>query len=173
MDKILMAALTLWTGLFADTQLGLGQGFGFGHNNTQRGAVTGGAAGAIIGGIVGKQNDRTAQGAVIGGVAGALAGGMLGKAQDEENYRQFEYQQMQQAQQAYQLGRAVSLTDAINMTRSGISPSVIVSQIRAVGVQQEIGVQDRQTGGRGYSSSSSFRSALPMTSCWTFGGIWS
>jgi uncharacterized protein YcfJ len=112
------------------------------QTQTQRGAVTGGAAGAIIGGIVGKQNDRTAKGAVIGGVAGAVAGGLLGKAQDDENQRQSEFQQRQQAAQAYQMGRALSISDAINMTRSGISPNVIVSQIQAVGVQQEIGVQE-------------------------------
>jgi len=113
-----------------------------GQNQTQRGAVTGGTAGAVIGGIIGKQNDRTAKGAIIGGVTGAVAGGLLGKAQDDANYRQYEFQQQQQATQAYQMGRAISISDAISMTRSGISPNVIVSQVRAVGVQQEIGVQE-------------------------------
>ena len=34
-------------------------------NNTQRGALTGGAAGAVIGGIIGNQNDETPEGALI------------------------------------------------------------------------------------------------------------
>lgn len=137
-----MSKISLVTFILIVVAIGAKQNTCLGQNNSQRGAVVGGTAGAVIGGIVGKQNDRTAKGAIIGGVAGALTGGLIGRAQDNELFRQHEYQQMQQAQQSYQMSRAISLSDAINMTRSGISPSVIVAQIRAAGVQQEIGVQE-------------------------------
>ena len=55
--------------------------------NTQRGAVTGGALGALAGAIIGN-NSRSHDavgGAVLGGVAGAIAGGTLGNAADQQN----------------------------------------------------------------------------------------
>ncbi len=112
------------------------------QNNTQKGAVVGGTTGAVLGGVIGHQNDRTGKGALIGGVAGAIAGGLLGNAHDAETRRQYEYQQMRDAQYAHQMSRAVSIGDAVSMSNSGISPQVIISQIRANGVQQEIGVQE-------------------------------
>jgi uncharacterized protein YcfJ len=115
------------------------------QNNSQKGALFGGTAGAVLGGVIGKQNDRTAKGAIIGGLAGAVAGGLMGNERDKDIQRQYEYQQMQQAQQAqqaYQMSRAISMNDAISMSNSGLSPQVIISQIRANGVQQEIGVQE-------------------------------
>lgn len=117
----------------------------FGQNNAQRGAAVGGVAGAILGGVAGKQDNRTTRGAVIGGIAGAIAGNVIGHSQDDRSQRQYEYQQYQQyqqAQQAYQYQRSISLHDAIEMTRSGISPGLIISQIRSAGVQQEIGVSE-------------------------------
>ena len=114
-----------------------------GQTQSQKGAVMGGVAGAILGGIAGHQNDETPEGIAIGGVAGAIAGGLLGKAQDNQlNRQRYEFQQAQQVQQQYQVSRAVSISDAIAMSRSGLSPNLIVSQIRSSGVQQEIGVQE-------------------------------
>jgi hypothetical protein len=54
--------------------------------STEQGAVTGGALGALAGGIIG-HNSRggdTVGGAVLGGVAGAIAGGVLGNSVDQE-----------------------------------------------------------------------------------------
>ena len=112
------------------------------QTEAQRGAVLGGVAGAVIGGIAGKQNDETPEGIAIGGVAGAIAGGLLGRAKDNQNMQRYQYQQAQAAQQSYQMSRAVSIGDAIAMSRSGVSPNLIVSQIRANGVQQQIGVSE-------------------------------
>ena len=51
--------------------------------NTKKGAVTGGALGAIAGGIIGHQSGRGLEGAAIGAGVGALGGGVLGSAADE------------------------------------------------------------------------------------------
>ncbi|MCU0708395.1 MAG: YMGG-like glycine zipper-containing protein, partial [Pirellula sp.] len=43
------------------------------QENTRNGALLGGAAGAVIGGIIGNnKNDQTAEGALIGGAVGAV-----------------------------------------------------------------------------------------------------
>jgi uncharacterized protein YcfJ len=52
--------------------------------NTQRGAVIGGATGALLGGIIGHQSGRALEGAGIGAAAGAVGGGLLGNAADKE-----------------------------------------------------------------------------------------
>lgn len=54
--------------------------------NTQQGAVTGGALGALAGAIIGHNSGsgNTLGGALIGGAAGALAGGTLGNSVDHE-----------------------------------------------------------------------------------------
>ncbi len=105
---------------------------------TQRGAVGGGVAGTVIGGIIGHQNDETAEGALIGGAVGAIAGGLLGQERDRQNHREYQYQQHQIAR--YQAG--VSFQDVIVMSQNGVSPSVIVNQIYTHGVQQRPGVHD-------------------------------
>jgi hypothetical protein len=54
--------------------------------NTQQGAVTGGALGAIAGAVIG-HNSRGGDalgGAILGGTAGAIAGGTLGNSVDNQ-----------------------------------------------------------------------------------------
>jgi len=53
-------------------------------NNTERGAVIGGAGGAAAGGVIGKQVGNTAAGAVIGAVVGGAAGAIIGHQMDEQ-----------------------------------------------------------------------------------------
>ena len=54
--------------------------------NTQQGAVTGGALGALAGAIIGNNSrgGNALQGAVIGGAAGAIAGGTIGNSIDHQ-----------------------------------------------------------------------------------------
>jgi hypothetical protein len=54
--------------------------------NTQQGAVSGGALGAVVGGIIGNNSGhRTLEGAAIGAAVGAIAGGTLGNSIDNQN----------------------------------------------------------------------------------------
>lgn len=112
------------------------------QSRTQEGAVVGGVAGAILGGIAGSNSDKTGEGIAIGGAVGALAGGLMGRAEDDQIVRNYQYQQYVQQQRAQQISQAVSINDAITMTRGGLSPNLIVSQIRNSGVQQKIGVKE-------------------------------
>ena len=111
-------------------------------NNTQRGAFTGGTAGAIIGGIIGNQNDETSEGVLIGGGLGVLAGGLLGKQQDQFEVQRYQYQQQRAQQQAVQFANGVSVNDVIAMSQSGVDCSVIANQIQSSGIQQRIGVDE-------------------------------
>jgi hypothetical protein len=53
--------------------------------NTQQGAVTGGALGAIAGAVIANNSGGDGlAGAIIGGTAGAIAGGTLGNATDNQ-----------------------------------------------------------------------------------------
>jgi hypothetical protein len=54
--------------------------------NTQQGAVTGGAIGALAGAVIGNnsRSHDTLGGAVIGGIAGAIAGGAIGNSLDHQ-----------------------------------------------------------------------------------------
>lgn len=54
------------------------------QEGTRNGALLGGAAGAVIGGIIGNnKNDQTAEGALIGGAVGAVTGGLIGRHRDQ------------------------------------------------------------------------------------------
>ena len=52
--------------------------------NTAKGVGIGAAAGAILGGIVGKNNGDTGKGAAVGGAVGAAIGGLIGKRMDNQ-----------------------------------------------------------------------------------------
>ncbi len=115
----------------------------------QQNTVKGGVAGAIIGGIIGHQNDETAEGVAIGAALGALTGNVVGKSQQQNALRQQQYQaqlyeqeQLQLQANQVRLDRAVSLSDAVAMTNSGMSDDLIISQIINNGVQQQIGVSE-------------------------------
>lgn len=51
---------------------------------SQKGAAIGTTAGAVVGGVIGKQSDHTAEGAILGAVIGGIAGGIIGKYMDEQ-----------------------------------------------------------------------------------------
>jgi outer membrane lipoprotein SlyB len=120
------------------------------QSRTTGGAAVGGAAGAIIGGIIGHQNDETPEGALIGGAVGAITGGLLGRAQDNQIAQQRAYQAQayhQGQQQAYVqqqtiAASGVSTADVVSMSRSGISDAVIMNHLQSKGVQRRLEVSD-------------------------------
>lgn len=120
------------------------------QQRTTGGAAVGGAAGAIIGGIIGHQNDETPEGALIGGAVGAITGGLIGRAQDnrlaqERLYREQAYYQGQQqayVQQQALAASGVSMADVVSMSRSGVSESVIMNLLHSKGVQRRLEVSD-------------------------------
>jgi hypothetical protein len=80
--------------------------------NTQQGAVTGGALGAIAGAIIGhnSRGDNTLGGALIGATAGALAGGALGNSVDHENGTVYDESVPQTHRRAYRVVETVPPT---------------------------------------------------------------
>ncbi|TWU03941.1 glycine zipper domain-containing protein [Neorhodopirellula pilleata] len=118
------------------------------QHNTQRGATFGGITGAIAGAIIGENNNEAGAGAAIGGAIGAVAGGLLGNAADKDNaLRQQQYYQSRQqyaapVYAAPQPVGAVSFTDVISMSRSGVGDNVILNQIQSRGVQRQPVVSD-------------------------------
>jgi outer membrane protein OmpA-like peptidoglycan-associated protein len=71
---VALAALTVSTGMTGCASM----------NNTEKGAATGGGAGAAIGAIIGRQTGNTARGAIIGAVVGGAAGAVIGRRMDQQ-----------------------------------------------------------------------------------------
>lgn len=53
-------------------------------SQTERGAVIGGAGGAAVGAIIGRQIGSTARGAIIGAAVGGAAGAVIGRQMDQQ-----------------------------------------------------------------------------------------
>jgi hypothetical protein len=123
--KFTLGIIALWTVAAAGCQTA-----------TETGAATGAGAGAIVGGIIGHQFHNTAAGAVIGAGAGAVTGAAIGSSVDARNRALIEQR----------LGRplpgAVSVDDAIAMTRAGVDEQIIVDHINAVGVVRPLATPD-------------------------------
>jgi hypothetical protein len=97
-------------------------------NNTEKGAVAGGALGAGAGAIIGSATHNTAAGALIGGAVGAGAGALAGHSVDDSEKKQQQAQiAAAQAAQAKMLG----LSDVAGMAQQHISDQIIINQIQA------------------------------------------
>ncbi len=120
----------------------------FGQTYRRQDAGFGGLAGAVVGGIIGHQNDETAEGAIIGGAVGAIAGSLFGEQKDRQvqNQRYYQQQAYRQAQhqswQRQQVARAVAIDDVVRMTQSGLGDTVILNQIRTRGVTDRVGTHE-------------------------------
>lgn len=88
-------------------------------NNTDKGALIGGTAGAVGGGIIGHACKNTAAGAVIGGVVGAVTGAVIGDHKDQKEVAQ---------------ARQMTIDDVVRMTQDHISDTIIVGRIRDSGM---------------------------------------
>lgn len=103
------------------------------------GTAFGTMSGALIGAAAGLQNGKTLEGASIGAVAGGLLGGAAGHQIDEENNR---WQSRQLAAQDEAMRNAISLTQVIELSQSGIGDAVIANQIRNQGVPHPLTTND-------------------------------
>lgn len=115
------------------------------QTHTRDGATVGGVTGAVIGGIIGHQNDETPEGVLIGGAVGAIAGGLIGNAHDQQIARERAYRDhwaRQQMLQSNRVARATSVADVIQMSQSGLADSVIINHVQANGIDRKLEVRD-------------------------------
>jgi len=103
-------------------------------NNTEKGAVVGGAGGAGLGAIIGHQVGHRDAGALIGGAAGALMGGMAGQAEDAEEEREMYAEHARQQEAARKFDQhAMNNYDVIKYAQSGMSDQFIIDEIKRRG----------------------------------------
>jgi len=121
------------------------------QNNTQKGAVVGGAGGAALGAVIGKQTGHTGEGAVVGALAGGALGGLIGNSEDEaQKKHETEARQAAYARAAYQQQRAITNSQVVYMAQHGVSDQIICHEIRTQGgrfdTRPEAIVQLQQSG---------------------------
>jgi hypothetical protein len=102
-------------------------------NNTQRGALGGGAFGGVMGALIDRHDPG--RGAAIGATAGAVLGGVAGNAEDA---REKKIEQAQ-AYAAQPVQGTLRLEDIADMTRKGLGDEVIRNQIRQSGTRYNLG----------------------------------
>lgn len=103
------------------------------------GAGLGGSTGALAGAAIGSHHGNALEGALIGGALGTLAGATVGDSVDELEYRDAVTRQNALGQ-AHQ--QAVSVTQLIQMSGSGLGDELIINQIRSNGCQTRLTTQD-------------------------------
>ncbi len=108
------------------------------QDHTGRGAVLGGVTGALAGAGIGEHNGDAAAGALIGGALGLVTGAAIGNSMDQDVARTRAYEQ----RRTYQMSRAATVADVVNMTHNRISDTVIINHILQNGVQRRLEVGD-------------------------------
>ncbi len=98
-------------------------------NNTENGALAGGGAGALIGGLIGHDHGHTGTGAAVGGLIGAGTGALIGKSADNDEKRAKEAAAAASAPQRGPL----SIEEIATMAKAGTSDQLIINQIRTTG----------------------------------------
>lgn len=104
-------------------------------NHTDRGVVTGGVLGALGGAAIGSVAGRPGAGAALGAGLGAVAGGASGAAIDNSERRM-------DARLAAARAPVLGLRDVVDLTASGSSDDVIITQIRQTGSVYRLTAQD-------------------------------
>ncbi|HLJ11215.1 MAG TPA: glycine zipper domain-containing protein, partial [Planctomycetaceae bacterium] len=103
-------------------------------NNTQSGALLGTGLGATAGALVGSASGHAGGGALIGAAAGAVTGGLVGNAEDAREQRDAAVANAQyEHARSAAIAQAVTETDVITMTRSGVGDEVIINALRTRG----------------------------------------
>ena len=99
-------------------------------NYAQRGAMIGGVTGSTLGAAIGDASDAPLAGAAVGALAGTLTGEAMGDGVDQDLALQQSYPMAEQQR----LARAVTPAQLIQMSQSGLSDDVIVTQVQSQGV---------------------------------------
>lgn len=108
--------------------------------HADRGALLGGLFGAGTGAVIGSATGQPGAGAAIGAGLGALGGAAVGNAIDESEAKN-------RAMIAQQLGRqvapgAVTVGDAVAMTKAGVGEELIATHIRNNGMAAPLQTDD-------------------------------
>jgi hypothetical protein len=98
-------------------------------NNTERGAVAGGAVGSIAGTLIGAATGNPKTGAVVGGLGGALVGGAMGSETDREEERRAGVIQAQEIQ-AYDDAQPYRIAEVVDLVRSGTPENQVINYIK-------------------------------------------
>ncbi len=110
-------------------------------NNTEKGALTGGALGTAAGAGLGAISHNAGAGALVGGLLGTAVGGIAGADKDAQVQQARDVQQAQAVATAQQQQR-MGLTDVIHMVQQGHDDQVIINQIRSTGSSFQLTASD-------------------------------
>ncbi|VTU01955.1 Hypothetical conserved protein OS=uncultured planctomycete GN=HGMM_F11F07C25 PE=4 SV=1: Gly-zipper_Omp [Gemmataceae bacterium] len=135
------AKRALGAGLLAAAVGGLGSTGCSTMNNTEKGAVAGGAIGTGVGLLAGAATGNPRTGAAVGGLLGGGIGAVAGNEQDRKDERAREVIQAQAVAGASAQQR-MGLTDVIHMAQQGHDDQVIINQIRATGSTFQLTASD-------------------------------
>jgi hypothetical protein len=102
--------------------------------------LAGGGIGAITGAMVGGLVGRPGAGAALGAGVGAMTGGAVGSGIEESERRQSA--RLAAAAAAQPAAPPLSLSDVVQLTRSGSSDVVIINQIRSSGSIYHLSAND-------------------------------
>jgi hypothetical protein len=109
--------------------------------HADQGALAGGALGAGTGAIIaGATRTNPLAGAAIGGGLGAITGGLIGNGMDEVEARNRAMIEQQLGRQVAQ--GAVTIDDAVAMTKAGVSEELIVNHVRTHGMAAPLQAND-------------------------------
>jgi uncharacterized protein YcfJ len=112
-------------------------------NNTERGAIGGGALGTGAGAVIGAAAaHHPLAGAAIGAVAGTAIGALAGNQADKEENRQREVAQAQMLADAQYQRQRMGIADVLTMTKEGQDPQIIINQIRKTQSTFDLTVND-------------------------------
>ncbi len=109
------------------------------YHHRNQGLTIGALMGALTGAAIGEGKNEPLAGAVIGTAVGALAGAAIGDSVDNDIARRDAYYQRQMN---YVVSQAVTVDQVINLSRAGVSDSVIVTQMHTHGVAQRLQPND-------------------------------
>ncbi|MBA4191168.1 MAG: hypothetical protein C0467_24575 [Planctomycetaceae bacterium] len=111
-------------------------------NNTEKGAVAGGAIGTGVGLLAGAATGNPRTGAAVGGLVGGGLGAVAGNDQDRVEQRNRDVVQAQAVANVQAQQQRLGLTDVIHLAQQGHDDQVIINQIRSTGSSFQLTASD-------------------------------